>query len=68
MKGSIKIVVNHSWHTNVEKTFKEDCADHRIINCAYKLSKENGDKRFILISKDTNMRLKARALGLLAED
>ena len=38
MKGSIKIVVNHSWHPNVEKTFKEDCADHRIINCAYKLN------------------------------
>ena len=68
MKGSIKIVVNHSWHPNVEKTFKEDCADHRIINCAYKLSEENGDKRLILISKDTNMRLKARSLGLFAED
>ena len=68
MKGSIKIVVNHSWHPDVEKTFKEDCADHRIINCAYKLSEENGDKRLILISKDTNMRLKARSLGLFAED
>ena len=49
-------------------TFKEDCPDHRIINCAFKLHEENLDKQLVLVSKDTNMRLKARSLGLLAED
>lgn len=66
--GKIKVVVNHSWHPDVEKTFKEDCPDHRIINCAFKLHEENLDKQLVLVSKDTNMRLKARSLGLMAED
>ena len=66
--GKIKVVVNHNWHPHVEKTFKEDCPDHRIINCAFKLHEENLDKQLVLVSKDTNMRLKARSLGLMAED
>ena len=66
--GKIKVVVNHSWHPDVEKTFKEDCPDHRIINCAFKLHKEHPNKKLVLVSKDTNMRLKARSLGLMAED
>jgi len=66
--GKVKVVVNHNWHPDVEKTFKEDCPDHRIINCAFKLHKENLDKKLVLVSKDTNMRLKARSLGLMAED
>ena len=66
--GKVKVVVNHNWHPDVEKTFKEDCPDHRIINCAFKLREENLDKKLVLVSKDTNMRLKARSLGLMAED
>ena len=66
--GKIKVVVNHNWHPDVEATFKDDCPDHRIINCAFKLHEENPDRLLVLVSKDTNMRLKARSLGLLAED
>ena len=66
--GKIKVVVNHSWHPDVEKTFKEDCPDHRIINCAFKLHEQHPNKKLVLVSKDTNMRLKARSLGLMAED
>ena len=68
LDGKIKVVVNHNWHPDVEKTFKEDCPDHRIINCAFKLHEKNLDKQLVLVSKDTNMRLKARSLGLMAED
>ncbi len=66
--GKIKVVVNHNWHPDVEATFKDDCPDHRIINCAFKLHEENPDRLLVLVSKDTNVRLKARSLGLLAED
>ena len=66
--GKVKVVINHNWHPDVEKTFKEDCPDHRIINCAFKLHEESLDKQLVLVSKDTNMRLKARSLGLMAED
>ena len=67
-QGKIRVVVNHNWHPDVEAVFQEDCPDHRILNCAYKLSNNNPERKTILVSKDTNMRLKARSLGLTAED
>ena len=68
LDGKIRVVVNHNWHPDVEATFNEDCPDNRIINCAYKLHLENPEQDVILVSKDTNMRLKARSLGINAED
>ena len=67
-QGKVRVVVNHNWHPDVEAAFQEDCPDHRILNCAYKLSNNNSGRETILISKDTNMRLKARSLGITAED
>jgi len=66
--GKIRVVVNHNWHPDVEASFQDDCPDHRIINCAYKLHIDNPDREIILVTKDTNMRLKSRSLGLSAED
>jgi len=48
--------------------YHNDKVDHRILNVAIKLSNENKDKRVILVSKDINLRLKAKALNILAED
>ncbi len=66
--GKIRVVVNHNWHPDVEASFQDDCPDHRIVNCAYKLHIDNPDREIILVTKDTNMRLKSRSLGLSAED
>ena len=66
--GKIRVVVNHNWHPDVEASFQDDCPDHRIINCAYKLNIDNPDREIILVTKDTNMRLKSRSLGLSSED
>ncbi|MDC1037619.1 PhoH family protein [Candidatus Marinimicrobia bacterium] len=66
--GKIRVLVNHDWHPDVEASFQEDCPDHRIINCAYKLNIDNPDREVILVTKDTNMRLKSRSLGLSADD
>ena len=41
--------------------------DHRILGSAYALSKKH-PKRVILVSKDANMALKAKLLGLQVED
>ena len=67
-EGKVRVVVNHNWHPDVEATFNEDSPDNRIINCAYKIHQDNLEQSLILVSKDTNMRLKARSLGLEAED
>jgi PhoH-like ATPase len=57
-------------HSSVDanKVFNEEKADHMILNAALQLQKEGKDKRVILVSKDVNLRLKAKALGLQAED
>ena len=67
-QGTVRVVVNHNWHRDVEASFQEDNPDHRILNCAFKLAEDNPDREVVLISKDTNMRLKARSLHLHAED
>lgn len=38
--------------------------DHRIINCAVYLQKQHSDSKVILVTKDINMRLKAKGAGL----
>ena len=66
--GKIRVVVNHSWDPTVKEVFNEDSADNRIINCAFKIQIENPNRTVVIVSKDTNMRLKSRSLSLLAED
>ena len=66
--GKIRIVINHNWHPDVKEVFSEDSADNRIINCAYKIQNENPKRTVVLVSKDTNMRLKSRSLSLNSED
>lgn len=42
--------------------------DHRILNAALKVSADEPERNVVLVSKDINLRLKARALQLVAED
>ena len=66
--GKIRVMINHSWDPEVKSIFNEDSSDNRIINCAYKIQHENPERLVILVSKDTNMRLKSRSLSIKAED
>ena len=69
-KGNFKVVMDTGGDGKVDanKVFNEDKADHRILNSALLLQKEEKGKKVILVSKDINLRLKAKALGLNAED
>src|ERR1043165_1122819 len=67
-KGNFKVLMDTHSNVDANKIFNESKADHRILNSALQLQKEEKDKRIILISKDVNLRLKAKSLGLLAED
>jgi PhoH-like ATPase len=46
----------------------EDTPDHRILAVAYNLSAEYGSDRVFMVSKDINLRMKARSVGIKAED
>jgi len=43
-------------------------ADNQILGVVHALREKHPDREVILVSKDINMRVKARALGLAAED
>jgi len=67
-KGNFKIIMSASNTVDAEKVFAEVKNDHKIINCALSLQEEEKDRKVILVSKDINLRLKAKSLNLLAED
>lgn len=68
-KSKFKIILNgSSSKTNAEKIFDEKKGDHRILNAAIRLQEEEKDKKVILVTKDINLRIKAKALNLPAED
>jgi PhoH-like ATPase len=67
-KGDFKVLMDTNSSVDANKVFNETKADHRILNAALQLQKEEKNKRVILVSKDVNLRLKAKALGLQAED
>jgi PhoH-like ATPase len=67
-KGDFKVLMDTNSAVDANKVFNEVKADHRILNAALQLQKEEKNKRVILVSKDVNLRLKAKSLGLQAED
>jgi len=67
-KGSFKVLMNTANGVDAVKIFQEEKADHRILNAALHLQSEYQDKKVILVSKDINLRLKAKSLNLPAED
>lgn len=67
-RGKLKVLMDHDSSINAEKIFDEAKPDHKILNAALKLQQEVGNKKVILVSKDINLRLKAKSLNLPAED
>ncbi len=67
-KGRFKVLMNDNSKTDARKIFGADKPDHRIINAALKLSEDNPDQKVILVTKDINLRVKAKSLSLQSED
>ncbi len=66
--GSIRVVLGSEIEPRVKAAFSADTPDHRILNCALVLQKREVSRRVILVTKDTNLRMKAKGLGLPAQD
>ncbi|MBS4056373.1 MAG: PhoH family protein [Bacteroidetes bacterium] len=67
-KGRFKVLMNEKSKTDARSVFGGDKPDHRILNAALKLAEDYPDKKVILVTKDVNLRLKAKSLSLQAED
>lgn len=66
--GRIAVHIDGQFHPDLAFNFPDSDQDHRILNTAYTLSKENPDSEVILVTKDVNLRMKAKSVGLRAED
>lgn len=67
-RGNFKIEMNSSSTVNAEKIFDDRKADHRILNTALYTAESNPGRKVILVTKDINLRIKAKSLSLLSED
>lgn len=68
-KGLFKILMYaNNGDSEVEKIFGSSKNDHKILNAAVELQKEFPNRSVILITKDINLRVKAKAIGLTAQD
>ncbi len=52
----------------VRKSFPDRQADHEILSAADVLRKKDPKTKTILVTKDVNLRMKARSIGVLCED
>lgn len=69
--GKLKIAFyknGHSGNGNGDGVFNANTVDNRILSLAASIQKAQPKNPTILVSKDINLRIKADALGLAAED
>lgn len=64
----IRVSTNTIFDEKLKNVFWEDKPDHRILSVAFNLAKEKGDSNVILVSKDINLRMKAKSVGIHSQD
>lgn len=67
--GSFRIILeNHPHDLDAESVYSSTKNDHKIINAALCLKEKEPRTDVILVTKDINLRIKAKALGIHSED
>ena len=67
-KGKLFIIAGDIYSERIAASFPERTPDHQILSCTLHLSEKNKKAKTILVTKDVNLRMKARSLGIAAED
>ena len=68
-KGRVSIKLEQEPHQDLRLHFPAASKpDHQILNIGYHLAAADPSRRYILVTKDVNLRMKAKAVGLMAED
>ncbi|MGA9269558.1 MAG: PhoH family protein [Lutimonas sp.] len=69
-RGRLKVIMDAQSLQNMdaEEIYGNTKNDHKIINAALALVTEEKNKSIILVTKDINLRIKAKAIGLISED
>ena len=66
--GTLRVEINHPFPLELQGSFKDDIQDHRILAVAIWVKNQNPQRFVALVTKDVNLRMKARALGMVAQD
>ncbi len=66
--GYLKIEPNHPFSPEFRDMFRDDIQDHRILATAMWVRDNNPGRFVALVTKDINLRLKAKAAGMAAQD
>ncbi|MBO4817680.1 MAG: PhoH family protein [Bacteroidales bacterium] len=67
-KGNIKIEPNHPFPDDMKDLFHDDIPDHRILATAIWVRDNNPGRFVALVTKDINLRMKSKAVGMEAQD
>jgi len=69
MDGQLRVIMDADCSEgHASSVFAEHTNDHKILDAALCLQAKEPESKVILVSKDINLRLKAKALNLPAED
>ncbi|MFP4367927.1 MAG: PIN domain-containing protein, partial [Bacteroidales bacterium] len=66
--GKLSIETGKPFSPEIIESFPEMTADHRILAITWHVKKRFNRRTVILISKDINLRMKAKSLGILSQD
>ena len=66
--GRLYVVLTKEMSKKIADAFMERTPDHRILATTEAVQDEHPKMKTILVTKDINLRMKARAVGLLTED
>jgi PhoH-like ATPase len=66
--GKLAIETGKPFSEKLQNSFPENTPDHRILAIAEHLFLKNKTRSVILVTKDINLRMKAKSLGIMAQD
>ncbi|MBP6931285.1 MAG: PhoH family protein, partial [Candidatus Pacebacteria bacterium] len=66
--GILTVVLNKPYSEFVKVQLYPESVDNSIINIAYELKLKHQNRQVVLVSKDVNVLVKARSLGIIAQD
>jgi len=67
-KGKISIRLDEPLHPDLALSFSARRPYHQILNTAYRMAKTHPYTSVVLVTKDVNLRMKAKSIGMMAQD
>lgn len=67
-RGRLFLETGKPFSKEIQESFTEQTPDHRILAIAEYLKNKYVKRKVILVTKDINLRVKAKSLGIMSED